>query len=690
MIAVRGALGSGCPGQAKRLAMSRTLARLTHRLVPSVALLVVALLVVASLAVVAVATLPAIARDPGTAEPASSPAAAPAPAPAATAPRVSAIRTGAIPTKDSLRLTLTADTGNIRILTDAHGEVRYRVRIEAEASDPAASKRLEQFTLAGRGTAAGVALTGQMPGPRDADRVWVTYEVHVPRRYSLEISTQAGDIVTQDIDGRVVLSTGGGNIQAGSIGDPRQQSTSGGPDRPPHRILMARLDTAGGHILVGNVAGSLRASTAGGHITAGNIDGDAILQTAGGHIHVGRVTGAAQLSTGGGDIVAESADDGVVAETGGGRMEFGEVAGVVHARTAGGGIRIGRIAGPTALDSSDGGILLAGVQAPLHASTRTGTITAWFAPQFGGAAASGATSGAPDAARAAAPSELTSEQGDIIVYLPRKMPLTIDALVQQSADRNIVADHSVALRVRYEDSSNGRALHGQCDLNGGGEVLHLKTASGNIQLRFLDADVERRLAAQQADLLDQRRAAQRALSLDVQRQLATQAAEMTFSGASATSGGALTGENAPRGAVSAAGATGAAGAAPASAARGSQPPSSAEADPPGTFAELRRRLESFWSSELPVTAEDEQNRLLRSVAPEYPEIARQAGVEGDVTLRVVVGKDGAVEDVAPISGDPVLARAAMEAIEHWRYSPARLGGRPIGVVTTVTVAFRLQ
>ncbi len=389
--------------------------------------------------------------------------------------------------------------------------------------------------------------------------------------------------------------------------------------------------------------------------------------------------GAAQLSTGGGDIVAERADDGVTAETGGGRVEFGEVAGVVQARTAGGGIRIGRIAGPTELDSSDGGILLAGVQAPLHASTRTGTITAWFAPQFGGAAASGATSGSPsgspsgstDAARAAAPSELASEQGDIIVYLPRKMPLTIDALVQQSADRRIVADHSVALRVRYEDSPNGRALHGQCDLNGGGEVLHLKTASGNIQLRFLDADVERRLAAQQADLLDQRRAAQRALSLDVQRQLAAQAAEMTFNDAAATSGGAQS-------------------ATPSSAGRGSQPPSSAEEDAPGTFAELRRRFESFWSSELPVTAEDEQNRLLRSVAPEYPEIARQAGVEGDVTLRVVVGKDGAVEDVAPISGDPVLARAAMEAIEHWRYSPARIGGRPIGVVTTVTLAFRLR
>jgi protein TonB len=81
---------------------------------------------------------------------------------------------------------------------------------------------------------------------------------------------------------------------------------------------------------------------------------------------------------------------------------------------------------------------------------------------------------------------------------------------------------------------------------------------------------------------------------------------------------------------------------------------------------------------------------MRSVAPDYPEIARQAGVEGDVTLRVVIGKDGTVADVVPISGEPVLARAAMEAVERWHYAPVMVGGRPIGVVTTVTLAFRLR
>ena len=569
----------------------------------------------------ALAVLPAAARNPGAAAP---------PAPASS-PHVSAVRSGNVPTQDGLRLTLTADAGNIRVFTDASGEVRYRVTVEAEANDPAAGKRLEQFSLTKSATPTGVALTGQMPAPRDLDRVWVTYEVHVPRRYSLEISTQAGDITTQDIDGRVVLSTGGGNIQAGNIGDAHQQNPSAGTRHRLNNGLMARLDTAGGHIVVGDVAGSLRASTAGGHITAGNIDGDAILQTGGGHLQVGRVAGAAQLSTGGGDIVAERADAGVTAETGGGRIEFGEAAGAIQAHTAGGGVRIDRIPGPTDLNSSDGGILLAGVQAPLHASTRAGTITAWFSPQFAGATAT--------------PSELASVQGDIIVYLPRQMALTIDALIEHSADGRIVADPSVPLRVSREDSASGRALRGQCDLNGGGRVLHLRTASGNIQLRFLDPEAERRLATTQ------------------ERQLGMQPEQSDGTAA-------VTPDSSARRSEAAAG--------------------GADASAPSAFEEFRRRFESFWSSAVSVAPEEQQTRLVHSVAPDYPEIARQAGVEGNVTLRVVIGKDGSVVDVSPISGEPVLTRAAMEAVERWRYSPEMVAGRPIGVVTTVTLAFRLR
>jgi protein TonB len=71
-------------------------------------------------------------------------------------------------------------------------------------------------------------------------------------------------------------------------------------------------------------------------------------------------------------------------------------------------------------------------------------------------------------------------------------------------------------------------------------------------------------------------------------------------------------------------------------------------------------------------------------------VARLAGIEGDVTLRILIGEDGTVRDLRPVLGPPVLARAAMRAVEQWRYAPALVDGRPVDVVTTVTFAFHLR
>jgi len=87
---------------------------------------------------------------------------------------------------------------------------------------------------------------------------------------------------------------------------------------------------------------------------------------------------------------------------------------------------------------------------------------------------------------------------------------------------------------------------------------------------------------------------------------------------------------------------------------------------------------------------DQQKRLLHAVAPKYPDVARYAGIQGDVVLRVIIGPDGAVHDVSLLWGEPVLGRAAMEAVEEWRYRPAHIDGWAIRVVTTVTLAFRLE
>lgn len=80
-------------------------------------------------------------------------------------------------------------------------------------------------------------------------------------------------------------------------------------------------------------------------------------------------------------------------------------------------------------------------------------------------------------------------------------------------------------------------------------------------------------------------------------------------------------------------------------------------------------------------------QLIRRVAPVYPPEAERKGIHGDVVLRVVVGKDGRVKSLERVSGNPILAKAAIAAVRQWVYEPTRIHGEPVEVHLTVTVAF---
>jgi periplasmic protein TonB len=82
--------------------------------------------------------------------------------------------------------------------------------------------------------------------------------------------------------------------------------------------------------------------------------------------------------------------------------------------------------------------------------------------------------------------------------------------------------------------------------------------------------------------------------------------------------------------------------------------------------------------------------LTHRVEPIYPNFARQAHREGTVELRAIISSDGTVRDVQVLSGDPVLARAAREAVAQWRFRPTLLNGVAVEVITFVTVNFHLN
>jgi TonB family protein len=81
--------------------------------------------------------------------------------------------------------------------------------------------------------------------------------------------------------------------------------------------------------------------------------------------------------------------------------------------------------------------------------------------------------------------------------------------------------------------------------------------------------------------------------------------------------------------------------------------------------------------------------LLQRVEPEYPEDARQRHIEGPVVLKVLVGTDGAVQELKVVSGDPLLAKAATDAVRRWRFQPHHLDHRLVEFETRITVNFAL-
>jgi len=81
--------------------------------------------------------------------------------------------------------------------------------------------------------------------------------------------------------------------------------------------------------------------------------------------------------------------------------------------------------------------------------------------------------------------------------------------------------------------------------------------------------------------------------------------------------------------------------------------------------------------------------LVRKVPPQYPPLARQARIQGTVILQAEISKEGNIINLQLVSGHPMLAPAAIEAVKQWKYKPYLLNGEPVEVETTVQVNFTL-
>jgi TonB family protein len=114
----------------------------------------------------------------------------------------------------------------------------------------------------------------------------------------------------------------------------------------------------------------------------------------------------------------------------------------------------------------------------------------------------------------------------------------------------------------------------------------------------------------------------------------------------------------------------------------------------GTFRHLERQVLQALSTAPPqrlrIGGNVQRVKLIKQVAPVYPELALQNRTQGTVRLHVILATDGTVMQTDVVDGPPALQMAAVEAVRQWRYKPTLLNNIPVEVDTLIDVTFSLR
>src|SRR5437762_295531 len=259
----------------------------------------------------------------------------------------------------------------------------------------------------------------------------------------------------------VTITTSGGGVDLSNLSGALRAETGGGGVHCDHIGGSLMVATAGGGISLGSIEGMVQCTTAGGSISAGTIRGEAAFETGGGDIVVQEVTGLVRASTGGGGIKIVRAGSAVVASTAGGPIQVDRAAGKVTVKSSAGPIQVNS-ANNVQCETAGGGIQLRNISGSLQATTLVGNISAALL-----------------ANHTFTDSFLTTGSGDITVFIPSNLGLTIRA-ENESADslRRIISEFP-GLPVRLL----GNAVVAEGPINGGGALLRIKGTGGTIYIK---------------------------------------------------------------------------------------------------------------------------------------------------------------------------------------------------------------
>jgi hypothetical protein len=292
-----------------------------------------------------------------------------------------------------------------------------------------------------------------------ARRMGAEFVINVPQDMALvKIDTMGGSVDVKNIAGKVGAETAGGSINYDDIGG------------------SVTAETQGGSIEVGNIGGAAQLETAGGSITIGSVGGMISANTSGGSVQVGTGKQNITIETAGGSISVKECSGWLNATTAGGSIDIGNVGGKVMLETAGGGIRLGSAKGAVKATTAGGGMKLLQLTSGVYAETAAGGIEAEFVAGRG----------------QFTDSHLETSFGDIVVYLPSDLPVTVKAGIELAQGHNIYAQDFKGIQIVSEGGQYGpKTVYGEGNLNGGGPVLKVHTTSGNIIFKRTSSQARR-------------------------------------------------------------------------------------------------------------------------------------------------------------------------------------------------------
>ena len=341
------------------------------------------------------------------------------------------------------RLRISA-SGNVTLRGDSSERVAYSLSRRMHAhSEQEARALLRGFEV--RTTTRGDCMYLTVISPLSRT-VSADFSITVPRSmHEAFITTTGGNVQAYDFDGRVEAQTRGGQVQIDRI----KQGTT--------------VRAGGGNITIGRVNGPVKCYSGGGNMRIDSAGGESWFETTGGEVYVGEVLGPIHVITGAGNIKIVRSKDAVFARTAGGVIEVDQATGIVNAQNSGGAIQVNSAKG-VRCESNSGAIRLRNVDGPLRAVTAAGNIIAELL-----------------AGHSIEDSTLSTNAGDITVYVPSNVAMTVLARNESGGGGGRIVSDFPEIRIRPEGLLMPLVAEGA--LNGGGPLMHLVARAGTIYVR---------------------------------------------------------------------------------------------------------------------------------------------------------------------------------------------------------------